>query len=135
MAGGVFVGQDTISLIRQLAASSDPEDPGCSRTHAAPLAAGGLTHFPSLFTCAGGLQSQQVVPYSRLDEQRTARTTRKEGNWRKRTETAVASVLRSADPSQPFHGGDRSDRESGTDERGTVQRPPSPPFSFNASGG
>lgn len=37
--GGVFVGQDNIALIRQLAASSDPEDPACRRTHAAAAAA------------------------------------------------------------------------------------------------
>lgn len=38
--GGVFVGQHNISLIRQLAATSDPEDPACRRTHAAAAAAG-----------------------------------------------------------------------------------------------
>lgn len=63
MAGGSFLGQDNISLIRKLAASSDPEDPGCSRTHTRlHWLPAGLTHFPSLWTCSGGCGASRWNP-------------------------------------------------------------------------
>lgn len=76
MAAGVFVGQDNISLIRELAAPSDPEDPGCGWTHAAPAAGRADTLSQPVNVC-WGLQSQQVGASSWLDEQRA---TRKEDN-------------------------------------------------------
>lgn len=61
--GGSFLGQDNISLIRKLAASSDPEDPGCSRTHTRlHWLPAGLTHFPSLSTCSGGCGASRWNP-------------------------------------------------------------------------
>lgn len=60
--GGSFLGQDNISLIRKLAASSDPEDPGCSRTHAAPLAAARADTLSQPVNGLWGLRSQQVEP-------------------------------------------------------------------------
>lgn len=120
--GGSFLGQDNISLIRKLAASSDPEDPGCSRTHTRlHWLPPGLTHFPSLWTCSGGCGASRWDPPGAEDsvdqqEQRTAWTTRKEERG---TETAVACVLKAADP------------ESGTQGEGDTaeRRPPPPPHS------
>lgn len=62
MAAGLFVGQGDISLIPELAASSESEDPGCSRTHAAPLLREGWHTFPARERVCGGFRASRWYP-------------------------------------------------------------------------
>lgn len=122
--GGSFLGQDNISLIRQLAASSDPEDPGCSRTHTRlHWLPAGLTHFPSLSTCSGGCGASRWNPTGTEDS-----VDHQEGGKGDRGCSRLC-----------FKGSRSAIRVWDTRGRGALQaaerRPPPPSsFSFNASG-
>lgn len=125
MAGGVFVGQHNISLIRQLAVSSNPEDPGCSGTHAAPLAAGRADTLPQpVNVCRGapGPAGGTLQPAGCTEEQPGAAGRRTVSERGPRPQSLRFGgqrirLLRSAEVVSP----------TGTDEGDTVQTAETPP--------